>query len=372
MVWIEIMLLRPLFQLAEQYISGTTTIYSFVVIASFSISLLKGRLRLDLVSILFLSYIVISSLISFLYGASLGTLATTFNKLLLFFALMQILRVERVRFENLSLLRFLSIAAYIQAVFVMVNLGLPSSYETTWGVKTFVMQFSSQHLTASYIVSLLASILFEMNYLKVFKPSAAFIVCTGLMYSLMMTGARTITVCGAVLYLMLLFQYIAQLNKRGRLIVGAVLVGLITAVLLMDADQFVFFQKNQSINGSFSNGRDEIWSYYLNVLRNSNPIELLFGHGCGFYSSRQAYFVGAHNDFITFAVSYGVTGLALYVLYLFSSFCRYPSKAIQIVLLVTVVFAAFSNGFCDYTDLVLAIVLGGIAFKQNYEVDNQI
>lgn len=368
MVWIEILLLRPIFQLAEQYISGTTLIYSLLVLASFFASLLKGRLRLDVVSILFLGYIAVSSLISFLYGAAPSVLVATFNKLLLFFALMQILRLEHISFEHSFLLRFLSIAAYVQAVFVIVSLVLPSSYEATWGVRTFVMRFSSQHLTAAYIASLLGSILFEMKYVKAFRPSVAFVVCTGLLYALLMTGARTITACGAALYLIALYSYIVQLDRRGRLIVGAVLVGSIAGIVLLNADQFVFFQKNQSINGSISNGRDEIWAFYLNVLTQSNLLELMFGHGCGFYSSGQAFFVGAHNDFITFAVSYGLTGLALFAVYLFSSFCSLESRAIRLVLIGLVAFSAFSNGFCDYTDLVLAIVLTGIVFKRNNEV----
>jgi len=71
-------------------------------------------------------------------------------------------------------------------------------------------------------------------------------------------------------------------------------------ILYRDRD---FFELDAS---NLTSGRDEIWRYYGQVLENSSPMELLFGHGAIWLYG--AFPLAAHNDLLSLMVCYGFAG----------------------------------------------------------------
>ena len=358
MLWADLSLFRPIFQLCDQFIPVVTVAYSFLLLASFFVCAGKGRIVFNRLSLLFLVYIVISFFISLANGASLGTLVSSFNKLLLFYAIFLTIQGFSLGFSSRRTHRLFQILTYGQAVYVLVSLLIPGSYALSWDVKTFVMVFESQHLTATFIISLIAAIYFDMGLTSKKTWVFEFFLASGLIYALFMTGARTFTICGLVMYGMLLCRFLSAFDTRSRIIISVLLIAAVLGTIYAQQDMLAFFQKNDTTaSASFSNGRDEIWGFYLNVLKDSDFLSLLFGHGCGFYETDAAFWVGSHNDFLTFAVSYGLAGLVLYVLFVFQSIRWIANKKIAAVILVLFAFSAFSNGCFGYTDFVLALTM---------------
>lgn len=361
MFWADLSLFRPIFQLCDQFIPIVTAAYSFLLLASFFVCAGKGRIAFGKVSLLFLIYIAISFLISLANGASLGTLVSSFNKLLLFYVIFLTIQGFSLGFSSRRMHRVFQFLTYVQACYVLVSLLIPDSYALSWDVETFVMVFESQHLTATFIISLIAAIYFDMRLTSKKTWIFEFLLASGLVYALFMTGARTFTICGLVMYGLLLCRFLSVFEVRLRIIISVLLVAAVLSAIYAQQDMLAFFQKNDTTaSASFSNGRDEIWGFYLDVLKDSDFLPLLFGHGCGFYETDAAFWVGSHNDFLTFAVSYGLVGLVLYVLFVFQSIRWIPNKKIAVVILALFVFSAFSNGCFGYTDFVLALAMFSI------------
>lgn len=352
-----LILIRPFFQLVNQYISGFTYLFSLVFFVCFIRDCAKSRLRFDRFEIIALCYFFLSIGISLISGSTVGTLLGQFNKL--FLCLFSMLVINRLASINphgtrASLIRKVT---YLSAAFVLISLLLPSSYQSLWGAKTFQMAFSSQHETAELITLLIALIGYDLKLYSRFIP-ARLLIATGLLFALLMTGARTITIAGSVIYVVQLLYATKGIDRRLRGLVIVFSSVIIALVVLPGLSSTALFEKSKNLEGSgssFSNGRDQIWLYYYSVFSNMPVINQFFGAGVGMILEHSRLAIGTHNDFLSFLISFGIVGLVFYLIYMARSLLRNGLAPCGLLAFLIFIWCAFFNGFSGYTELVFSL-----------------
>ncbi|MGN8709057.1 O-antigen ligase family protein [Collinsella sp. HCP3S3_B1] len=351
-----LILVRPFFQLVNQYVSGFTYLFSLAFFICFIRDCAKSRLRFKRFEIIALCYFVLSIGTSFLAGASAGTVVGQFNKLFLcLFALLTIRRLSTLSLNG-KLATAVRVLTYASSLFVLASLVMPSSYRILWGVKTFQMAFSSQHEAAALITLLIALVGYD---LKRYEHYVLVRLCisTGLFFALLMTGARTITIAGCAIYLIQVLAASRRIDRRLRGILLVFVAVVVVVSVLPALFSTALFEKSSNLEGnasSFSNGRDQIWEYYFAMYSSLPTLNKLFGAGVGMIVEHSVLTVGTHNDFLSFLISYGFIGLILYFVYVVRSFIHCGSGSYGYVVVGLFLWCAFFNGFSGYTELVFA------------------
>lgn len=352
-----LILIRPFFQLVNQYVSGFTYLFSLAFFACFFRDCARGGLRFGRFEIIALCYFVLSIGISLLAGASIGTMVGQFNKLFLcLFALLAIKRLPMFPLEG-KLAVTLRALTYLSCLLVLISLAMPSSYQELWGVRTFQMTFSSQHEAAALITLLIALVGYDLMHYES-RVFVRLLVSTGLLFALLMTGARTITIAGCAIYLIQLLTATKRIDRRLRGILLVLAAVVVVVSVLPALSSTALFEKNSNLEGSdssFSNGRDQIWAYYISMFNGLSALNKTFGAGVGMIAEHSMLTVGAHNDFLSFLISYGVVGLVLYIVYVVRSFSRCGAGLYGYVAVALFLWCAFFNGFSGYTELVFAL-----------------
>lgn len=355
----ELIVARAIFQLGNQFVSGVTYVYSAVFFLLFLNKAVKGELRFSRLEVITFCYFVLSIGIS-LIDSSVGSVVSQFNKLFLCLTLLKIASTEKLAPEGKAYSAALLSAVFV-SIFILASLLLDSSYSYEWGTKTFLMSFNSQHETASLIVLVVSIIGFDLNAIRFrnrLLGCGELVLMTALIYALLMTGARTITLCGVVIYAVCLFKLSHHLDKRIRPIL-VILVSIVAVLAVVPhLSDTVFFEKNSNLSSSsFSNGREDIWSYYGALFLDQPTINQLFGSGVGLVMERSALSVGTHNDVLTFLLSFGVLGLILYFVFVLHLLWNPEARVFSLLLCLCFLFCAISNGFVGYTELVCAFAL---------------
>lgn len=352
-----LILIRPFFQLVNQYADGFTYLFSLLFFVCFVKDCVNGGLRFSRFEIIALCYFVLSIGLSLLAGATVGTLVSQFNKLFLcLLALLTIRRLAVFPLEGIALVAARALT-YASSLFVVASLVIPSSYQTLWGVKTFQMAFASQHETAALIVLLIALVGYDLKRWEkgVF---VRLLISTGLVLALLMTGARTITIVGCAFYLIQLLSASKRIDCRLRGILLVLAAVVVSAAVLPMLSSTAMFEKSSNLEGSdssFSNGRDQIWGYYISMYDDLPVLNKTFGAGVGMIVEHSQLTVGTHNDFLSFLISYGFVGLILYVVYVVRSFTCCGAGPYGYVAVALFLWCAFFNGFSGYTELVFAL-----------------
>jgi len=355
---IERILARIFAVLLDQYVPGITVFYSAIFFLWFINRLLRGTVFLSRLDLLVFLYFVASMVVSFASGASVSNIVSYFNKLFLCLVILKVFASDPLRFDHRWCERAFRLGIYALCVFVFWSLLRPGAYVTQWGVNTFVMSFTSQHLAASFIVLLMSSLFLIVGIKGKGLKSLDFLIMTALMYPLMMTGARTIAICGLVFYVLAALALTGRLKGVRRATASAAFLVVASGLFLHGMASFSIIEKNETLGGSsLSNGRDAIWEYYAGAFLQSTPGEMLFGRGVGFFANESALKVGTHNDVLYFLIAFGVVGLALYLGFLLVSLLAYGRRVGNFVVLAVVLFASVVNGYSGYTDLVTATVL---------------
>ena len=132
--------------------------------------------------------------------------------------------------------------------------------------------------------------------------------------AIMMTGKRAGFLCMAFIFVLNFLTTVQYESKIKKIIFAFVII--LTLFFVQDAIVSYFnldiFTRLEKLNSDGGSGRAERWSAVLNaVAYNSNPIQLLFGHG---YGSTVAFVGHAHNDFVELLYDYGFILFLLYVL----------------------------------------------------------
>lgn len=126
-----------------------------------------------------------------------------------------------------------------------------------------------------------------------------------------------------------------------------------------------FYQRVMLTYEGDSSGRDglfgKIWVY---ILENESVVELLLGGGAA--ATVELFGIEAHNDWLEFAIDFGMLGIVLYVFYWVTSYkyFRYAKKrlpesivmAMGMVLLMNFVRSFFSMSFIDMTFMSSSII----------------
>lgn len=355
----ELVLFRSIFQLGNQFFPSFTYLYSFLFFAIFISKAVRSEIRFTKLEILVYCYFFLSIGISAL-NSSIGTIISQFNKLYLCLLIFKVASGTKIKPEG-NLYNFAIFTAVITAIYVCMSLFMDSSYSYQWGAKTFLMTFNSQHETAQFIVLLVASLGFDLvsqeGRPKRVKAIEIFLMSV-LMYALLMTGARTITVCGVVIYVILLSKLLQHVDHRIRPFLVVLIMTVACLSLVPHLSETVFFEKNSNLSSSsISNGREDIWSYYGALYSEQPLIEKIFGSGVGLISERSMLSIGAHNDILTFLLSYGIVGLVLYVVYAVRNLWNIEERFQSSVLIASFLFCVLSNGFVGYTELICAFAL---------------
>lgn len=368
-----LILIRPFFQLVNQYVNGLTYLFSLAFFTCFISDCIKGRLRFTRLEIVALCYFILSIGISLLAGVTAGTLVSQYNKLFLcLFALLTIRRLSIFPVEGKAAVAVRALT-YASSLFVVVSLAIPSSYQTLWGVKTFQMAFASQHETAALIVLLIALVGYDLERWE----KGVFIkllISTGLVVALLMTGARTITIVGCAFYLVQLLSASKHIDRRLRGILFVLAAVVVSAAVQPMLSSTAMFEKNSNLEGSdssFSNGRDQIWSYYISMFNGLPVLNKIFGAGVGMIVEHSLLTVGTHNDFLSFLISYGFVGLILYVAYVVRSFTGCEAGLYGYVAVALFLWCAFFNGFSGYTELVFALCIFLASHSRAYALTSE-
>lgn len=372
------MLLRPIFQLAEQYAGGVTMAFSGIVFCWTLYLIARGRARFSRFELIFFLYFIIAIPVSLIYDASISSVISNFNKLFLCFFCLKAFSQPGPWFKSVGWYRVFQVITYACSGYVIVSLALPSSYAIEWGAKTFEMAFSHQHLAATFIIALISNVYFDMDETRRSFWTAKFLLASILMYALLMTGARTFTFCGAMLYVFILSRYLRVVDRRIRPMVFFVVAAVVGAYVFQHAGDFTFFQKNDNLSTeSFTNGRDDIWGYYGKTFLESNLIEQLFGQGVAFLEN-SSLGIGTHNDVLFFAISFGVIGLVLYFVFVVFEILKPGLNLATLAAVASFVFCALMNGFSGYTDYIVALAAfvasysGVSCMSGTYSVGSQI
>lgn len=352
-----LVLIRPFFQLVNQYINGFTYLFSLAFFACFIRDCAKGSLRFGRFEIIALCYFVLSIGISLLAGAAAGTMVGQFNKLFVcLFAFLAIKRLPMFPLEGKSAVAVRALT-YLSSLYVLISLAIPSSYQELWGVRTFQMTFSSQHEAAALITLLIALVGYDLKRYDS-RVFVRLLVSTGLLFALLMTGARTITIAGSVIYLLQLLSATKRIDRRLRGILLVLAAVVVVVSVLPALSSTALFEKSSNLQGSassFSNGRDQIWAYYISMFNGLSALNKTFGAGVGMIAEHSMLAVGTHNDFLSFLISYGVVGLVLYVVYVARFFTHCGAGLYGYVAVALFLWCAFFNGFSGYTELVFAL-----------------
>lgn len=90
----------------------------------------------------------------------------------------------------------------------------------------------------------------------------------------------------------------------------AAVVGYFAIEKLADSDLLIAFRLKEMEGGS---GRSDIWADVIRMILNSNPFQLIFGHGYGAVTTHSSGKMVAHNDFLELMYDYGLIVSIIYI-----------------------------------------------------------
>lgn len=122
----------------------------------------------------------------------------------------------------------------------------------------------------------------------------------------------------AVVSLIFMWNTLKRSNTFGKiavLLLSVVFVGVLYygVTYMMETSDYFIYRLEQTREGS-SSGRDEMYSEMIHYfIQDSSIFTLLFGHGID--GTGLLFGNGAHNDWLEFAIDFGLLGLILYIIY---------------------------------------------------------
>lgn len=359
---VDLVLLRALFQVVEQWLPGVTAIYTLLLIAGFLVISVKGSLRYTPLDLVVFAYFGLSLPINLIFvDASAGT-AASYNKLLLCLMILKIVDLKVTVIKPVWIGALTSITLGLTAWAVLGSF-VPSNYVSAWAVSAYIGPFESTHLLASLVTLLIASN-FLLSRLADHRALVLvfFIASTALLYPLFMTGARTITFAALPIYVLQVLFFSRYLNARRRRLFAVSWVGFITVLVWSFRDQLSGLLKFETLGAEgVSNGRDAIWQFYAERAFAADWVNRVLGLGVASTVDDSAIGVGTHNDALYLQLAFGTVGLALFTAFLMEKLFSRIQPIASLALLGAALFAAFFNGFIGYTELVAAVAVARIA-----------
>ena len=113
------------------------------------------------------------------------------------------------------------------------------------------------------------------------------------------------------------------ISVRGIIIVAIVVVALaIVVIRINDSVDGMIFNRFSSLENDEGSGRKDIYKGVINMIANSSPIGLLFGHGWGGVARDSSFGLSAHNDFLEVIYDFGLIVFFCYILFLYRLIVR--------------------------------------------------
>ncbi len=183
---------------------------------------------------------------------------------------------------------------------------------------------------ASYIILYFLPFMLCVKW-KVFRIVGIVVTLIAIMFSLKRGGFIAFAVGVSIYY----YIYLVKIQKKRFKVFGwVVLIVLALGVswLIINVNNNylddMMFTRLDDIQESGGSGRMDLFLYHLGKLYNSNPIELIFGHGwCGTIRGERVPLT-AHNDFIEVIYDFGIFGFVYFIMFIIS-LLKFTNKLIK-------------------------------------------
>lgn len=150
---------------------------------------------------------------------------------------------------------------------------------------------------------------------KVIKWGGTVLVLYTLLLSMKRTGFIAFVV-GIVIYILVEYRSAPKgSKKRAFVLLGGLLALTAMYFFIMENTRGTFSVIDRLLStGQTSNeGRKDVWHVVISMIRHSDIIALLFGHGFDTVIENSPLALSAHCDFLEVIYDYGVSGLLLYL-----------------------------------------------------------
>lgn len=150
---------------------------------------------------------------------------------------------------------------------------------------------------------------------KVIKWGGTVLVLYTLLLSMKRTGFIAFVV-GIVIYILVEYRSAPKgSKKRAFVLLGGLLAFTAMYFFIMENTRGTFSVIDRLLStGQTSNeGRKDVWHVVISMIRHSDIIALLFGHGFDTVIENSPLALSAHCDFLEVIYDYGVSGLLLYL-----------------------------------------------------------
>lgn len=150
---------------------------------------------------------------------------------------------------------------------------------------------------------------------KVIKWGGTVLVLYTLLLCMKRTGFIAF-VAGIVIYILVEYRSAPKgSKKRAFVLLGGLLALTAMYFFIMENTRGMFSVIDRLLStGQTSNeGREDVWPVVISMIRYSDIIALIFGHGFGTVIENSPLALSAHCDFLEVIYDYGVSGLLLYL-----------------------------------------------------------
>ena len=150
---------------------------------------------------------------------------------------------------------------------------------------------------------------------KVIKWGGTVLVLYTLLLSMKRTGFIAF-VAGIVIYILVEYRSAPKgSKKRAFVLLGGLLALTAMYFFIMENTRGTFSVIDRLLStGQTSNeGREDVWPVVISMIRHSDIIALIFGHGFDTVIENSPLALSAHCDFLEVIYDYGVSGLLLYL-----------------------------------------------------------
>lgn len=150
---------------------------------------------------------------------------------------------------------------------------------------------------------------------KVIKWGGTVLVLYTLLLCMKRTGFIAF-VAGIVIYILVEYHSAPKgSKKRAFVLLGGLLALTAMYFFIMENTRGTFsvIDRLLSIGQTSNEGREEVWPVVISMIRYSDIIALIFGHGFDTVIENSPLALSAHCDFLEVIYDYGVSGLLLYL-----------------------------------------------------------
>ena len=261
---------------------------------------------------------------------------------------------------------FISAVVICSSLLLIGLLVTGTGYVVAWGEEPYFKGLcNTEHTLASICTLLLVFLVFlvQTNGFKVVYSACALVV----LFALLETGARTFLIPALICSLLLIDNLVTHKWTKIALVILLFVLGGSVFLNSGMANKFEFASGNiyaDSLLSAITNGRNEIWLTDTFAWSNFGPIGVVFGNSfSSIYELNHHAFdlsIWAHNDLVMVLYGFGLLGLCLYLVCLYTLFRSMNASLNGIAVLLLMFFLLFPmllNGFFPYQHLVYAFVL---------------